>query len=152
MNKQLERQINQWQDTIRQGNRCFTLCHYDESIRLYTQARQLAESLFSHWGDTEAAIATVVISYHNLADLYRHTRLPAQALEALHQAHSFTLHALQQARLMPDNTDNENILLQAANRTYFAIMQHQQRYPSAVDDTLIAIPASPDTGHAVTLQ
>ncbi|MCV6610375.1 MAG: hypothetical protein OIF55_06365 [Amphritea sp.] len=153
MDKQLEQQINHWQDTISDGNRFFTLRRYGDAMRLYEQARQLATGLFSQWQDTEAAIATVVISYHNQADLYLHINLATEALETLHQAHTFVLKTLDQAqKTEPENDARIQQLLQAANRTYFAIMRHQQRYPSDAQDTLIPAPPSLGAGHTITMQ
>lgn len=156
MDAYLEQQISQWQSTIAEANRLFNVQRYGDAMRLYEKARSLATGFFGQWSDTEAAIATVVISYHNLADLYLHINLQAQALEALQQAHLFVLNALENARQQsgPDAEKDQRVaqLLQAANRTYFSIMRHQRRYPTGTDNISTVAPPSLASAHTFTLQ
>lgn len=62
--------MEQWKDAILKGNIAFTKGRDDTAIRLYTAACQRALLLLPDWADTEAAIAALVISYQNIADVY----------------------------------------------------------------------------------
>jgi tetratricopeptide (TPR) repeat protein len=62
--------MEQWQQTVSRGNSAFSEGRDDDAIRLYSTACQRALKLLPHWVDTEAAIAALVISYQNIADVY----------------------------------------------------------------------------------
>jgi tetratricopeptide (TPR) repeat protein len=62
--------MEQWQQTVLRGNNAFNEGRDDDAIRLYVTACQRAIKLLPHWVDTEAAIAALVISYQNIADVY----------------------------------------------------------------------------------
>jgi tetratricopeptide (TPR) repeat protein len=62
--------MEQWQQMVSRGNNAFSEGRDDDAIRLYAKACQRALKLLPHWVDTEVAIAALVISYQNIADVY----------------------------------------------------------------------------------
>jgi tetratricopeptide (TPR) repeat protein len=62
--------MEQWKQSVSRGNNAFSEGRDDDAIRLYAKACQRALQLLPHWVNTEAAIAALVISYQNIADVY----------------------------------------------------------------------------------
>jgi tetratricopeptide (TPR) repeat protein len=74
--------MEQWENTVSKGNHAFREGRDDDAISLYTTAYQRALILLPHWSDTEAAIAALVISYQNIADVYFRKHDYSQAINA----------------------------------------------------------------------
>lgn len=133
----MEQQISQWKAEITSGNHCFNQQRIGDAIRHYENAKSVARALFPYWQDTQAAVAAVVVSYHNLADLYLRENLPEHAGIELRKSHNFLLNALRDdERQQPiasascGDESRTDILLKAASRTYLALIQHQGEYHS----------------------
>lgn len=62
--------MGQRKNAILKGNRAFSEGREDAALRLYTTAWQRALLLLPHWTDTEAAIAALIVSCQNTADVY----------------------------------------------------------------------------------
>jgi len=133
-------QIAIWKSEITAGNHYFNRQQFDDALRHYQNAKTVACALFPHWSDTHAAVSAVVVSYHNLADLYLQAKMPMQAGTELRDSHNFVINALRdEERYRPPATHPDQILveqaqtrmdalLRAASRTYLALTQHLERY------------------------
>lgn len=126
--------ISEWQSEIRAGNQCYKSRDIDRALMHYERAKQAACSLFSQWKDTKEAIATVVVSYHNLADLYLLMGLPDKAEYELHEVHHYVLNAM---RCINDNFGSHSkgkyllqidALQEASQLTNTALTQHLNIY------------------------
>ncbi len=133
----MELQINQWKAEISSGNRCFNQQRISDAIRHYENAKTVACALFPYWQDTQAAAAAVVVSYHNLADVYLREKLPEHAEIELRKSHNFILNALRDDERQQScacsrcyDEARTDILLKTASRTYLALIQHQGKYQS----------------------
>lgn len=133
----MEQQIDQWKTEITAGNDCFNAQRNSEAIRHYENAKAVACALFPQRRDTDEAVAAVVVSFHNLADLYLRENLPEQAEMELQSAHRFVLNALREnelhasTKLCPQCYESRaDALLKAASRTYLALMRHQSEHSS----------------------
>ncbi|WP_370280110.1 hypothetical protein [Pontibacterium sp.] len=128
----MEQPIDQWKSAITAGNDCFNAQRNGEAIRHYENAKAVACALYPQSRDAEEAIAAVVVSYHNLADLYLRENLPELAEIELQKSHTYVLNALRDheeqspRRLCPKCYESRaDALLKAASRTYLALIRHR---------------------------
>lgn len=115
------------------GNDCFDAQRNDQAKNEYQLAKERAKTLFAAWFDPHEAIAAVVISHHNLADLYLAEGNTDQAEAELRQAHQFIHDAL----LDPNcDLERKDALLHGGRRTYLALLDHIKTHGSAYDEPL----------------
>ena len=101
--------MEQWKRAIEAGNDAFTGSDPATALGHYRLALRLAQTLVGDWPDHDAALAALVVSHHNLADLHRLSNAHDEAITQVCDAHD----ALQ--RLMA-NPDTDLGLRQAALR------------------------------------
>ncbi|WP_148715480.1 hypothetical protein [Chitinolyticbacter meiyuanensis] len=80
--------IGHWRRAIVAGNRVHAAGDTDSARRAYLYALSLAQGLLSHGEDADEAVAALVVTHHNLADLYlasRRAELAADHLCAVHR-------------------------------------------------------------------
>ncbi len=79
--------MGKWKQLIVAGNQLFEERRFDEALDYYQQAKERAHTLFNIWPDENAATASLVVSYHNIADLHSengHRHLAYSALQDIH--------------------------------------------------------------------
>ncbi|BAN46754.1 hypothetical protein [Metapseudomonas resinovorans] len=91
--------MEHWKLTITAGNHCFNGGDWIEARELYLQAIGQAQVLFERWPNAEEAVAALVISHHNLADLHLMLGQPEETAEHLCASHERLLQALGDGRL-----------------------------------------------------
>lgn len=94
--------MEQWKRLIEAGNRYFREGAWVEAREQYLQALALAQVLFERWRDADAAVAALVVSQHNLADLQVTLGHPEEAAEHLCACHEYLLRCMNSAQLAPD--------------------------------------------------
>lgn len=72
-----------WKRQTRLGNRRFALGDHAGALSCYQQALWSAEQQVMIWPEPDEAVAALVVTYHNLADLLLCLSLPERAAEHL---------------------------------------------------------------------
>ena len=72
--------MQQWEKAIFKGNRAFDEDRDDVATRIYTTPWKRVLLLLSHWADTEAAIAALVMSHQKIEDVYFRKHNHSQAI------------------------------------------------------------------------
>lgn len=140
--------IETWKRHINAGNDSFDKYQILASLAHYQAAIKQATALLDQWHDKKAAVAALVVSYHNLADLYLREGEPLLAEYELENAHDKLNLAMQ--RTQTDSPDIE-ALLWGLNRTYFALVRHRSAHARKVDTAASLIPNLFETTFKQTL-
>ncbi|TBV04095.1 hypothetical protein [Phytopseudomonas dryadis] len=111
--------MEHWQRTIEAGNRYFAEGSWVEAREQYLQALALAQVLFERWRDADAAVAALVVSQHNLADLQLMLGHPEEAAEHLCACHEHLLRSMANQRLAPAL---RQAALNHSRRTYTSLL------------------------------
>lgn len=90
--------MEKWKQHILAGNAFFDARQMQQAAAEYQAAKERAEELFAVWFDDDEATAAVVISYHNLADLYAQQGETAKAEVELRHVLQVIQHALSEPR------------------------------------------------------
>ena len=124
-----EQEMELWKRHICAGNDCFH-AHQDlAATSHYRQAIHLAEELFDLHDDPQAAVAAIIVSYHNLADLFLREEEFALAEKELRAVHKKMTDALENADA---NSHLSDALLWGLSRTHFALIVHLKNHPGRV--------------------
>lgn len=115
--------MEEWKKHIIAGNRRFSRCDFDAAESSYDVAKEHAENLFPDWKDSEEAASALVVTYHNLADLYQKQGNSSLARNAFEKVHKIILHALINT---PVGTRRYGSLLRASLKTYAALVAHKR--------------------------
>jgi hypothetical protein len=91
--------MEQWKRTILSGNDCFNRGDLIDARELYLQALALAQVLFDRWNVADEAVAALVISHHNLADLHLSLGQPEESSEYLCAVHERLLKVIQHPQM-----------------------------------------------------
>lgn len=119
--------MDQWKHLITAGNRYFQQQEYGAAAVQYVLAKGLARQLLRNWLNTEEAVAAVVISQQNMADLYCLQLQPQQAEQELRDLYSYLLQELQKI----EDEERGLAICNGLRRTYTALLSHIQDYGSA---------------------
>lgn len=111
--------MEHWKSTIVKGNSCFNRGDLIEARELYLQALALAQVLLERWSDADEAVAALVISHHNLADLHLSLHQPEESAEYLCSAHQRLLQMIQNPSLTPTL---RQAALRHSNKTYSELL------------------------------
>lgn len=117
--------LHLWKGLICAGNSCFDEGQTLSALAHYHQAIRQAEMLVDECENTREVVAALVVSYHNLADLYLrdgHVNLADHSLCIVHQKLSDALH-----QSAPHSLELP-ALLWGVSRTYFALTKHRNNY------------------------
>lgn len=126
-----------WKAQICAGNDCFDKRQVLTALAYYHKAIEQAQMLMSHWDEPKAGVAALVVSHHNLADLYvREGQICLAECELIkvHENVSTCLHHAE------PNSQRATALIWGINQTYVALMAHQKKYPNQTMADLPAIP------------
>lgn len=130
-------ELSQWQQQIQAGNDCFNEHQTLSALSHYNLAKVHAESMLAHFEDTKAAVAAVVISYHNLADLYLRENEYILAECELRHVHRKLSIALSDAT---PNSIGVDALLWGVSKTYIALINHLKNLPRQVKSQIPSVP------------
>ncbi|TVU70024.1 MULTISPECIES: hypothetical protein [Cobetia] len=115
--------MDQWKFETTAGNALFDKGQYHIAEHHYLSACLRADTLLEPWKDPEGAVVALVVSYQNLADLYRAQGHHQQALEALQTVHARLSHAL----ALPDlSYERQQALLRGSGQARLDIMNTVQ--------------------------
>lgn len=117
--------MEHWKRTISAGNRCFTGGEWIEAREIYLQAIAQAQILFERWPNADEAVAALVISHHNLADLHLMLGQPEETAEHLCASHEQLLRAIGDAGL-PDSLRES--ALRHSRTTYTSLLEFISEY------------------------
>lgn len=129
--------IQKWKRSICAGNECFDNDQTERAIEHYRKAINIAENLFYDHKDPDEAVAILIVSHHNLADVYLRKQcfsLAESELRCVHQKLSLALSDV------PSDSPHSDALLRGVNRTYFALSNFTKEHPN------IALPEPPRAG------
>ncbi|WP_261841125.1 hypothetical protein [Aliamphritea ceti] len=122
--------MQRWQKQVQAGNECFNAHQLFTAVAHYQAAKQLAWQLFTHWEDPAEAVAVVIISYHNLADLYLRRMQLDMAGNELERVHSSLLKEISEEA----DSARYQALLSGIRRTYQALLEFCQKHrPEQLD-------------------
>ena len=79
--------MNLWKNYIVKGNERFAANDLEAADALYRAAKREAESLFETWKDANEAVSALIVTWHNIADLYQRQGDTAAARETLENIH-----------------------------------------------------------------
>lgn len=116
--------MKRWQQQVQAGNECFNAHQLFAAVAHYQSAKQLAWDLFRHWEDPAEAVAVVIISYHNLADLYLRRMQTDMAGNELDRVHDSLLKEI----VDEDESSRYRALLSGLRRTYQALLEFNQQH------------------------
>jgi hypothetical protein len=114
--------MEEWKKEIMAGNRRFSRSDFDAAKSSYESARQHAEDLFPKWEDAEEAASALVVTYHNIADLYQKQGNFSGARNSLEKVHKTVLRALVSTSI---ESKRHSSLLRASVKTYSALVIHK---------------------------
>jgi tetratricopeptide (TPR) repeat protein len=119
-----DRDIQLWQQSIKAGNTCFEAQQNTMALRHYQQSIRLAESFFEYHHDPKAAVASLLISYQNLADLHLRLNDKPAAEQALQKAYLAISLSLNHASADSQRLD---ALLWGVGRAYVALAEYKKK-------------------------
>lgn len=133
--------MERWKSYTQAGNAAFEAGELEAAEGHYQQARERAEKLLDLWLVPAEAVAALVVSYHNLADLYFRQGRDQAAVSSLQ-----TVHQMLMRRLRSTDTDpaRREALMQGVNRTYPELLQAQRRLGLPRRPDRQALNAGPD--------
>jgi tetratricopeptide (TPR) repeat protein len=112
--------MEHWKRTMQIGTRYFAEGAWVDAREQYLQALALAQVLFDRWPDPDAAVAALVVSQHNLADLHLQLQRPDAAIAHLRACHEHLLRAMSDERL---STGLRDAALRHSNHSYLRLLQ-----------------------------
>ncbi|MBL4631285.1 MAG: hypothetical protein JKY14_09070 [Paraglaciecola sp.] len=118
-----------WKAQICAGNDCFDKNQLLSAIAHYQKAIKQAQTLIDSWEEPKAAVAALMVSYHNLADLYLRENSVLLAEYELHNAHQSISRYL---TLAEPNSYRASALIWGVSQTYIALITHQKNQPNQV--------------------
>ena len=110
-----------WKKFTKEGNALYQSFCWHAAESQYQCAKTRAENLLMSWADPEEAVAALVVSYQNLAEVYGAMGLHLKQQKELQAAHCCLLTALQSNDLTNQQID---AILGGVNRTYMALLAH----------------------------
>ncbi|MDU0353920.1 hypothetical protein RS130_08255 [Paraglaciecola aquimarina] len=131
--------IAKWKMFIKAGNSSFYGQQTIVAIAYYQKAITISEQLFKSWEDIQSAISTMLISHHNLADLFLkegNIDLAELELRTIHQKLLLSLHEAE------PNSPRMDALLWGVSRTYFALISHLKNSSERVKTMPLYAPSS----------
>lgn len=125
VNKYSQTNLKLWERHIAAGNACFhaqqnlaALAHYQRSITC-------AQDLFSSNMTSRDAVDALIISHHNLADLFCREKCYEMAEMELREVHQALCSALEKEENLNDISD---ALIWGVSRCYFALTMHMEKH------------------------
>ena len=134
----VEETFDQWAQTISAGNDYFNQFQHDAALQCYRRAINIAESIMLELTCPKKVIASLLISYQNIADL--HTRngdwqLAYQELNHIYNA------LLDQLTDTDPETDQAQAILWGISKCYLALMEVHKSMQATVSSTALKPPS-----------
>lgn len=107
-----------WQIQIIAGNECYESSQFLSALAHYRQAIQLAQELFDKAPTKRTAVTSLIVSYHNLADLFIKEGEPDLAESELIEVHQIVNSTLAAISTAPGDIE---ALIWGAGKTYSAL-------------------------------
>ena len=92
-----------WESEVIAGNQFFNQSDFEHAKQNYKKAKKLATKLFDFADDSERAVAALVVSYHNLADLYQQKKQLKRAYRELDEVNAYLLNCLNKEGVSDSN-------------------------------------------------
>jgi len=123
-----DRSLGDWQRSTLRGNRALGQGSLAEALEHYRAALALAEALQDGPGEPDTALAALVVSHHNLAELHLRASRPDADLAAAHlcRAHELLHGMLSDARETPER---RLAAWRHGRVTYVQLQNFLQRHP-----------------------
>lgn len=131
--------MEQWKTHMRAGNVCFENEQFSDAQAHYHMGGERAQQLFTVWFDRPQAVAAVVITYHNRADLLLAQQQISAAERELRSCYDFLYQAASSAACVEEV---DTALLQGLRRSYMRLLSHLQVYGACAGE----MPVLFDTG------
>ncbi len=112
-----------WKTTIKMGNQRFANSEFVGALAFYNTAKSQAEDLFQHWPNADEAVSALVVTYHNIADLYIKQGTPNLAVETIEKAKKILLRELAREQLDPKRHD---ALCHGSRKLHSALMRYKR--------------------------
>lgn len=129
--------LQSWQTQTRAGNNDFAKHNLPKALNHYLKAIELAEALFAHSEDPKGAVAALIVSHQNLADLYvqeNEVLMAEVELKNIHQKLSLLL-----SKAKPD-APNLDALMWGVSKTYVALVTHMKKHSNEMTTEPPALP------------
>ena len=84
--------MDQWKLHIQSGNRHFLKKRYLEAEQDYNKAILRVRKIFPAWFNRQQAVAALVVSYHNQADVFNAQKLFSKSEDMLREGYEFLQH------------------------------------------------------------
>ena len=114
-----------WELETKIANQYFDQVDFDSAEKKYQHAKELALSLLSKGDEPERAIAALVVSFHNLADLYQKKNDLKNAHLELHSVDAYLVHYLEGGN--PDSNVLNAVRL-GIDKTRIELLNFVQKY------------------------
>lgn len=119
--------MEQWRRATLEGNQAYESCDFPGALAQYRRALQLADRLWGRPYDPGAAVAALVVSHHNLAQLHERLQQSEAAASHICAAHE-TLH---RKALDPDVAEAwREAAWQHSRVTYAELLAFLRRHPA----------------------
>jgi len=115
--------MNIWKNYITAGNEHFAQSNFESARALYEAASQEAEVLFTSWREPDEAVSALIVSYHNMADLYQSQGDSDMARSILEKIHKFLLRSVAST---PVEDRRHSALYRGSIETYSALLVHKR--------------------------
>ena len=129
-----------WQEQILAGNEHFENEDLVVAISCYRSAIAIAEDLIKEHENFRIAIVSLIVSFHNLSDVYLMMTEKSKAERELKAAHD-RLIGLQSE--YPEDFEKQEALMWGLRRTYTALLLHLKKYS---ENKIVAVPQMPVIG------
>ena len=122
--------MEQWKQVIDNANSCHREGKIEQAIQLYELAKQYAEQLLETDCHFDKALAALVVSYHNLSELYTEQDQRDKARKEM-QLVNKKVRAIFMAT--PKDSERIAVIQSALQRTHFALL-HEDEVTSILRD------------------
>ena len=112
-----------WKKHIIRGNHHFDQNQDEEAIKYYQLAVSRICTLFDHWFTAEEAVSALLVSYHNLGDLYLRNGETEKGLDCYRKVHN----KLESALKIEKDNDRRRALLKGHSCSYTQLMTLTKR-------------------------
>ena len=125
--------MEKWKQHVLAGNAFFDAQQNQQATAEYQAAKERAEKLLAVWLDEHEAVAAVVISYHNLANLYVRQGETAKAEAELRHVLRLIQHTLSDPRCSPARRE---ALMSGERRAHVELLNHIRTHGAASEEPL----------------
>jgi len=114
----------EWEIKIEKGNQFFADNDFGEAKEEYLCAKELAHQIFESMVSPDSAVPALVVSYHNVADLYKKERKFNQAYQELDEINSYLVSCLEK---VGKNSKRSNAIRRGIDMTHAELLSFIQK-------------------------